>query len=89
MTAIVEHEEHLPHRIIISDLDYAGLAQCCCGQVALLDNWRPGGWRRSAAGHSFSLRWELGENWRQATAEETELLETMPNEMAHHFEPEF
>ena len=89
MGAIAEHHGHIPHRIISSDLEYAGLAQCCCGQVALLDDWRPGVWRRSAAGNSFSLGWELGEYWRQATEEETELLEAMPNEGAHYFEPEF
>ncbi len=89
MAEIAEHHGHIPHRIISSDLDYAGLAQCYCGQVALLDNWRSGGWRQSATGHSFSLRWELGEYWRQATAAETELLEAMPNELAHYFEPGF
>ena len=63
---------HIPQSVYLGDLlEYAGLAQCSCGHVALLIDWRAGLWPRRKGDDAYSLMWELAEEWREP--EESEL----------------
>ena len=88
MAHIQDHIVHIPYRIRLTDLECAGLAQCCCGQVALLQNWRAGRWPRSKQELAFSLLWELAEEWREPEQGEIATLSVTGNDMlAESLEP--
>jgi hypothetical protein len=78
---------HNPYRIIPSDdLDFTGFAQCGCGRVAHLRDWRVRPWRPSEEG-SVSLRWEPGESWEEASDEEISAFEGQDDLLAKELRP--